>query len=254
LRKAHSAGRFLAPRPTRLDANQARLTHATQAPEPADEPILSVSDLACFRGDRLLFGALGFEVRSGKALQVRGPNGCGKTTLLRILCGLTQPESGVIRWCGRTLDARDPEYLRDLRYVGHSDGVKLALTPRENLRTVMALGGFTANSGPNPAQGSARNAEMEAALARLALANFIDVPCRTLSAGQRRRVALARLALGEARLWLLDEPFTALDATGTDVVHTLIDDHLQRGGCAVLTSHQSIRLDAGRCTSVELAQ
>ncbi|MDX1432527.1 MAG: cytochrome c biogenesis heme-transporting ATPase CcmA [Gammaproteobacteria bacterium] len=226
------------------------MTQPTQAPEPADEPFLAASDLACFRGDRLLFRGLDFAVRSGQALQVRGPNGCGKTTLLRMLCGLTRPESGVIRWRGRALAARDPEFLRELRYVGHSDGVKLALTPRENLRALMALGGFADASAPH----ASHEAALETALARLALAEFIDVPCRTLSAGQRRRVALARLALGDSRLWLLDEPFTALDATGSEAVHALVDAHLQRGGCAVLTSHQSIRLDAARCTSVELGR
>ena len=226
------------------------MTQPTQAPESAVEPILVASDLACFRGDRLLFRALGFEVRSGQALQVRGPNGCGKTTLLRMLCGLTRPESGVIRWRGRALAARDPEFLRDLRYVGHSDGIKLALTPRENLHAVLAIGAF---AGEATAQATLESA-LETALARLALGDFMDVPCRTLSAGQRRRVALARLALGDARLWLLDEPFTALDATASDAVRALIEAHLERGGCAVLTSHQAIRLDAARCTSVELGQ
>ena len=211
------------------------------AERPAPEPMLAATDLACFRGDRLLFRDLNLRVDAGQALQVRGPNGCGKTTLLRILCGLTTPEDGTIRWRGRVLRGHDPDYLRELRYIGHSDGVKLALSPRENLRIAMALG-----SG-------ADEAALASALARLDLADFMDVPCRTLSAGQRRRVGLARLTLGGARLWLLDEPFTALDSAGGDVVHALIEAHLVGGGCAVLTSHQAIHLDAGRSTSIDLA-
>ena len=203
--------------------------------------MLAATGLACFRGDRLLFRDLDLNVNAGQALQVRGPNGCGKTTLLRILCGLTSPEDGTIRWRGRVLRGHDPDYLRDLRYIGHNDGVKLVLSPRENLRIAMAL-----DSG-------ADEAALEAALERLDLTHFMDVPCRTLSAGQRRRVGLARLTLGGARLWLLDEPFTALDSSGTDTVRALVEAHLDGGGCAVLTSHQSVRIDAGKITSVDLS-
>ena len=202
--------------------------------------MLAAADLACFRGDRLLFRDLNLRVDAGQALQVRGPNGCGKTTLLRILCGLTRPEDGSIHWRGRLLRGHDPDYLRELRYIGHSDGVKLMLTPRENLRIAMAL-----DTG-------ADEAALAAALARLDLGNFMDVACRTLSAGQRRRVGLARLTLGGARLWLLDEPFTALDRDGCGVVRALIEAHLEDGGCAVLTSHQPIDLDAGKSTSIDL--
>jgi len=218
------------------------LTHAHEAPAqgPAPESLLAATGLTCLRGDRLLFRDLSLRVNAGQALQVRGPNGCGKTTLLRILCGLTLPENGTIRWRGRVLRSHDPDYLRELRYIGHSDGVKLALSPRENLAVAMALG-----SGAD--QGA-----LEAALARLALGQFMDVPCRTLSAGQRRRVGLARLTLGGARLWLLDEPFTALDRSGIDTVRALIEAHLDGGGCAVLTSHQAINLDADRSASIEL--
>lgn len=203
--------------------------------------MLAATGLACFRGDRLLFRDLDIHVDAGRALQIRGPNGCGKTTLLRILCGLTLPEAGTISWCGRALGGHDPEYLRALRYIGHNDGVKLALSPRENLRIAMAL------------ETTADEAALERALADLGLAEFMDVACRTLSAGQRRRVALARLTLGGARLWLLDEPFTALDSAATDTVHALIAAHLAGGGCAVLTSHQPIRIAAAVSASVELA-
>ena len=218
------------------------MTQAHEAPAqgPAPESLLAATGLACFRGDRLLFRDLSLRVDAGQALLVRGPNGCGKTTLLRILCGLTLPEDGIIRWRGRVLGSHDPDYLRELRYIGHSDGVKLALSPRENLAIAMALG-----SG-------ADEAALEAALARLDLTDFMDVPCRTLSAGQRRRVGLARLTLGGARLWMLDEPFTALDTSGIDAVRALIEAHLDGGGCAVLTSHQAIDLDAGHSASITL--
>lgn len=219
------------------------MTQAHEAPaqRPATESMLAVSELACFRGDRLLFRDLSFAVPAGQALQIRGPNGSGKTTLLRILCGLTLPERGTIRWCGRALRPGDPAFLRELRYIGHNDGVKLVLTPRENLRIAMALHSIV------------QEPELETALARLGLAAFMDVPCRTLSAGQRRRVALARLTLGSGRLWLLDEPFTALDRNATDTVRALIESHLAAGGCAVLTSHQPIGIEAGRSASIDLA-
>jgi heme exporter protein A len=206
----------------------------------ATETLLAATDLACFRGDRLLFQSLSLRVEAGQALQVRGPNGCGKTTLLRILSCLTRPEEGTIRWRGRAVGSRDPDYLREVRYVGHADGVKLELTPRENLRIAMAL------------ETRVDEAALEGALADVALGNFMDVPCRTLSAGQRRRVALARLVLGGPRLWLLDEPFTSLDTAGGDIVRALVATHLDRGGCAVLTSHQPIGLDAARTVGIDL--
>jgi len=189
----------------------------------------------------VVLDGLDLSVQRGELLGIIGPNGCGKTTLLRILCGLTRPEEGAIVWRGRPLTSHDPDYLRELRYIGHNDGVKLALSPRENLRVAMAL-----DSG-------ADEAAQEGALVRLELGHFMDVPCSTLSAGQRRRVGLARLTLGGARLWLLDEPFTALDSTGIATVRALIEDHLDGGGCAVLTSHQSVGIDADKLTSIDLS-
>lgn len=226
--------------PLKPGLNDLTQTHEAPAQTSAPESGLSATGLACFRGDRQLFRDLDLKVDPGQALQVRGPNGCGKTTLLRILCGLTRPEDGTIRWRGRVLRSHDPDYLRDLRYIGHNDGVKLVLTPRENLRIAMAL-----DTG-------ADEEELESALARLDLAQFMDVPCRSLSAGQRRRVGLARLTLGGGRLWLLDEPFTALDIDGTGTVRALIEAHLDGGGCAVLTSHQPIGIDADKSTSIHL--
>jgi heme exporter protein A len=204
------------------------------------EPLLAATGLACFRGDRQLFRDMDVILDEGHVVHIAGPNGSGKTTLLRVLCGLRYADEGEIRWRGEPLEAHHGEFLSELCYVGHSDGVKMELSAAENLRIAAAL--------------SAR-ADMDRArewLASFQLREFADVPCRTLSAGQRRRVALARLALGGARLWVLDEPFTALDKAGGDTFYALLEAHLEGGGAAILTSHQRVELDAGVTSVVEL--
>lgn len=203
--------------------------------------LVTLDSIAKQYSERLLLDGVNLQINEGDRIGLIGVNGSGKTTLLRILCSLTRPEKGAIHWRGRTVGPRDPDYLRELRYVGHADGVKLVLTPRENLRIAMAL------------ETRVDEAALEGALADVALGDFMDVPCRTLSAGQRRRVALARLVLGGPRLWLLDEPFTSLDVHGGDMVRRLIAQHLDGGGCAVLTSHQPVGLDAARTASIDLA-
>lgn len=192
--------------------------------------LVEATGLSCFRGDRLLFRDLNLALAPGQALHLRGPNGSGKTSLLRILCGLTRPESGEIRWLG---DAHPPRGDVLVGYVGHSDGIKLELTPRENLRVAQAL---AANGGAG---------DIDAALATFDLAGFADVPCRTLSAGQRRRAALARLLLTDARIWVLDEPFTALDARATATLYGLVQRHLDEGGGVLITSHHALELEPG---------
>lgn len=193
--------------------------------------MLSVHDLACERGERLLFKNLGFELGRGEALLVRGGNGRGKTSLLRILCGLSAPAAGEVSWRGEPIARAHEVYGREMAYVGHANGIKDDLTPLENLRLAAALGGR--ELGEDAAQ---------AALAQVGLARGADLPARVLSFGQRRRVALAGLATAGALLWILDEPLTGLDVDGVAMVEALISDHVSAGGLAVMTTHQPLSL------------
>ena len=203
--------------------------------------MLEVSQLECRRGDRTLFSALDFSVAPGNLLHVRGANGSGKTTLLRSLCGLFTPDSGEIRWQGESARRLGEEYRRDLLYFGHHNGIKGDLTGVENLRVAATL---DANRGDD---GMIWNA-----LARIGLAGFEDLPTRMLSQGQKKRVALARLMLSRAPLWILDEPFTALDLGAVDLLQTLIAEHVAADGLVVLTTHQEVELTAGGLASLHL--
>jgi heme exporter protein A len=199
-------------------------------------------DLECQRGDRLLFAALSFRVEAGTCLHVAGENGAGKTSLLRILCGLLAPTAGEVRWRGEPTRKLREAFWEELAYVGHLNGVKDDLTAAENVRFAAAIAGRAWTHGA-----------VRAALRELGLAGFEDRPTRTLSQGQRRRVALARLHFAApATLWVLDEPFTALDARGVAVLTALIGAHLARGGIVVLTTHQAVELP-GRVQRLELA-
>ncbi len=208
------------------------MANAAEAPgSPAPGPALALEGLSCVRDDRELFADISLTLEAGEVLQVEGANGSGKTTLLRALCGLVPLESGQIRWCGRDIDAAGSEYFAALAYVGHAPGVKRELTARENLAVARALGAGAA-------------AETDAALARLGLGPLADTSLRRLSAGQCRRVALAGLLAAPASLWVLDEPFTALDAEGRCLVEQLIGEHCARGGLVALSTHQPAALDA----------
>lgn len=186
----------------------------------AATPRLDVRGLQCRRGERTLFERVDFSVRGGEIVWLRGANGQGKTTLLRTLAGLSAPEAGSIAW--------DSEPARPAPvYLAHANGLKEDLTAIESLRFLMRLAGELASEN-----------ELEAALARFGMAGRRDAPVRTLSQGQRRRVALARLGVArEPTTWLLDEPFDALDASGIDTVNEVLVAHAKRGGCIVLTSH-----------------
>ncbi len=178
----------------------------------------------------MLFENIDVDLGRGEAIQIHGANGSGKTTLLRILSGLTWPSAGVVLWNGVNVDD-DPQELRgDIVYVGHADGIKLELSVRENLEYCRAL-------AYRP-----RETPVGAVTERLALDGLDDVLVRYLSAGQRRRVALARLLMTEARLWILDEPFTALDANGIATVEGILAEHLDGDGLAVFSSHQQVRV------------
>ncbi|NEX17034.1 MAG: heme ABC transporter ATP-binding protein CcmA [Halochromatium sp.] len=196
--------------------------------------MLDVSDLACRRGERLLFSGLSFQVPSETLLHVRGLNGSGKTTLLRALCGLLRADAGSIRWRGERIRDLAEDYNRDLLYFGHLNGIKADLTGLENLRIASTL-------DQDPAD---EDAIIEA-LSRIGLEGFEDLPTRMLSQGQKKRVALARLILSKAPLWILDEPFTALDVDAVDLLQQLIAEQVARGGSVILTTHQEVPLTSG---------
>lgn len=198
--------------------------------------MLDVSGLGCVRGDRRLFAGLGFTLEAGTWLQVEGQNGAGKTSLLRIVAGLLAAAEGEIHWHGRRVSECRDEFNADLLYLGHAAAIKEEFTPLENLRMNAAVGGQAVSE-----------AESFAALRRIGLKGREDLPSRFLSQGQKRRVALARLVSSPAPLWILDEPFMALDVGAVVMLCDLISEHLGRGGMALLTSHQEIRLaGAGR--------
>lgn len=192
--------------------------------------MLVAYELACERGERLLFKQLGFELKQGEALLVRGGNGHGKTSLLRILCGLSAPAAGVVNWRGEAIG--NEAYRREMAYIAHANGIKDELTPLENLRLAAALNGRRLDENA-----------AASALAQLGLARCLDLPARLLSFGQRRRVALAALLTAGALLWILDEPLTGLDAGGVALVEQMIRAHVAAGGMAIATTHQPLALD-----------
>jgi len=195
--------------------------------------MLDANDLECLRGTRRLFAGISFALAPGECLQVHGANGSGKTSLLRILCGLSRPERGTVRWNAEPIDATGDEYRAALAFCGHANALKEDLTSIENLLASAALHGTPA------AEDSAR-----AALEAFGILHLEALPVRALSQGQKRRVALARLGLFPRRLWILDEPLAALDASAAQTLAARIDSHLAQGGLAVLTSHQPIELRA----------
>ncbi len=203
---------------------------------------LQALQLSCIRGERQLFDHVDFELNPGEALRVAGVNGSGKTSLLRMLCGLAHPAEGEVRWQGRNIRALREEFCRSLIYLGHANGVKDDLLAWENLVAGSALSG-------NPV---GRDAARQA-LEQLGLGRAADLPTRALSQGQRKRVALARLRLGSAvPLWILDEPFTALDLNAVTELCGTLNHHLANGGMVVYTTHQDIDLTARRSLCLDL--
>lgn len=204
--------------------------------------MLQAFDLACVRGDRRLFRGLSFEAGAGVLLRVLGANGSGKTSLLRLLAGLGLPAAGDVLWQGQPVRRQREAYAQALLYLGHLVGLKDELTPAENLAVEAGLAGW-------PDSSAGRIAE---ALAFWGLQRQAGLPLRVLSAGQRRRAALARLQLSSAPLWVLDEPFTALDVQAVGQLVDVLEQHLVRGGIAVLTSHQEVPLSGADMQTLTL--
>jgi heme exporter protein A len=202
--------------------------------------VLEASDLECERGGRTLFRSLSFALQGGELLRVAGANGSGKTSLLRILCGLLPPSGGEVRWNAVPIKALQEDYSRQLVYLGHAPAVKDDLTAVENLAVACRLAG-----NPQPQRA------LRDALAQLGLEGQ-EQPVRKMSQGQRRRAALARLAVSASiPLWLLDEPFSALDFSGVDLLRGMLEQHLARGGAVALTTHQDAGMAAARVIDLD---
>ncbi len=194
------------------------------------------------RGDRRLFSKVSFALAPGSFLQLTGPNGSGKTSLLRIICGLMAPESGEIRWQGAEIRALAEEYSQSITYIGHRNGVKEELSSLENLRISSGMTGSDVSSE-----------EAQKALARMGLAGRENLPARFLSEGQRRRSALARLITCNTKLWLLDEVLASLDQAAVRLIESVVGEHLNKGGMAIVATHQELHISAGSFQRLELA-
>lgn len=190
---------------------------------------LQARQLACERDDRWLFQGLDLDIRSGEMVRIEGPNGSGKTTLLKILSGQLSDYQGELLWNGAAMKEAREHFLANLLYLGHAPGIKLGLSPLENLAWYQALSG----------ESSAEDQRL-GALEHVGLAGFEDVPAGQLSAGQQRRVALARLTLTPRALWVLDEPFTAIDRHGVAALERQLMAHAQAGGCVLVTTHHEL--------------
>ncbi len=204
-------------------------------------PVLSSENLACIRGERLIFSGIEFALDAGEVLVVTGANGSGKTSLLRIVCGLLEAAAGEIRWNGLSARALGDDFFAQLAYLGHQNGLKDDLSATENMQVWAGVSGITV------ARAAARQA-----LARMGLAGREDLPVRWLSQGQKRRAAIARLLVAERLLWVLDEPFAGLDRASTVTVEALLQEHLADGGMAILTTHQDLGAVAASVRRLEL--
>jgi len=198
---------------------------------------LQVRNLSCFRDDRLLFEGLDFTLENNQVLLLEGKNGSGKTSLLRILCGFREQDDGEIFWCGNAI--RDSDFLAQMAYVGHLDGVKKELTVRENLQTSLALS--------QPGRYS-----LDQALDKVHLTGYDNSLVQSLSAGQKRRLSLARLLITRNILWILDEPFTSLDKDGIKLIESLMHEHVSAGGMIILTSHHDLALHEADVQKINL--
>ena len=204
--------------------------------------MLEVSNLACSRGDHRLFSGLNFSLDFGQIMQVKGANGSGKTSLLRTLCGFITPDEGDIIWRGESIRELDEEYYAEMMYLGHLNAIKDELSALENLRISAGLSGV-----------ELEEKEAMAALKRMGLRGRELLPTKVLSQGQRRRVALARLLVSDAKLWVLDEPLTALDVGAVALIQELMAEHLARHGMVIFTTHQPLQVAGVEMRSLSLS-
>jgi len=202
-------------------------------------PTLELRDFACIRDNRCLFSGLNVTIQSGDIVHLEGPNGTGKTTLLRALIGLMPETLGDILWQGQAITDQYHDFHSQLLFIGHLTGIKKSLTPRENLQFLTKINGNTCSSE-----------SIDEALESVGLYGYEDMPGYQLSAGQQRRVALARLYLTQAAVWILDEPYTALDVAVIDKLERLFEQHAEQGGCVLLTSHQAPQISQLRRLSL----
>ena len=203
--------------------------------------MLEAVNLSCARGERRLFSGLNCSLAAGSFLQAFGPNGSGKTSLLRIICGLTAPAAGEVRWEGTKIRRLGEDYFAQIAYVAHQNGIKDELDPVENLRISCGVAGNVLSKR-----------EAQVVLKRVGLSKQKHLPARLLSAGQRRRLALSRLLTSPARLWILDEPLASLDDDGATLARNLISEHLSNEGMAIIATHQEMSLSAGQMQRIEL--
>ena len=203
--------------------------------------MLEVLKLGCIRGDRRLFSDLSFSATAGELIELRGPNGSGKTSLLRILCGLSSPAAGQVRWNGKNIRSLAEEYFRDVAYLAHQNAVKDELSALENLCIASGVAGNPLNK-----------AQAQQVLERIGLKDRQHLPARVLSAGQRRRLALTRLLTSKATLWILDEVLTSLDDAAVRLSRDFIGDHIKNGGMAIVATHQDLNLSVERMQRIQL--
>ena len=207
----------------------------------ANNHVLTAENLVGVRGERLLFEKLNFELSNGTVLYLQGANGTGKTTLLRTICGLSKPYAGIVKWCGEDINSLAEEYFKHVLYIGHLPGIKEDLTALENLKFSLALSGKAISAN-----------QATEVLNMLGLAKGLNLPTRMLSQGQKRRVVLARLWLQELPLWVLDEPFTALDVNATSLLKQKIEAFANEGGIVVMTTHQEVTLNVPKFEQLRL--
>ncbi|MGR5119228.1 cytochrome c biogenesis heme-transporting ATPase CcmA [Vibrio astriarenae] len=206
--------------------------------------MLEVNQLTAIRDERVLFASLTFKVSPGELVQIEGRNGTGKTTLLRIIAGLGDREEGMVSWNQLAVESDREAFHRDLLFLGHQTGVKRELTPYENLSFYQAVHG----------ESKVNKQSLYQALTQVGLAGREDVPVAQLSAGQQRRVALARLWLTDKPLWILDEPLTAIDKQGVKVLEQLFLQHVEAGGIVILTTHQDMFKDSDKLRKIKLGE